>query len=60
MDEPQAYSISDEVDENGNKFRNNKAKGFDRCCEEVLEALFYLRDKAQVLVEEFGKIMNMS
>jgi len=26
MDEPHAHSIRDEVDENGNKFTNNKAK----------------------------------
>jgi hypothetical protein len=60
MDEPHAQSISDEVYENGNKLRNNKAKGFDRFCEEVLGAIFYLRSKAQVLIGEFGQIMNMS
>jgi hypothetical protein len=60
MDEPHAHSISDEVDENGNKFINNKAKDFDLFCKEVLEANFHLRSKAQVLIGNFGKIMNMS
>jgi hypothetical protein len=59
-DEEHAHSISDEVDENGNTFINNKAKDFDRFCKEVLEANFYLRSKAQVLIDNFGKIMNMS
>jgi len=30
MDEQHAHSVSDEVGENWNKFRNNKAKGLDR------------------------------
>jgi hypothetical protein len=60
MDEPHAQSLSDEVDENENKFRNNKAKVFDRFYDEVLEAILYLRGKVQVLIDEFGKIMNMS
>lgn len=53
MDEPQAHSISEELDENGNKFINNKVKDFDRFCKEVLEAIFYLRSKAQVLIGKF-------
>ena len=35
-------------------------KDFNRFCEEVLEAFFYLRGNAQVLIGDFGKIMNMS
>ena len=60
VDEPHWNSVSDEVDEKGNKFINYNAKGFDRFCEEVLEAVFYLRGNAQVLIDEFGEIMNMS
>lgn len=60
MDEQHAPSISDEVGENGNKLRNNKTNGFDRFCEDVLDAILYLRDKVQVLTGEYVKIMNMN
>jgi hypothetical protein len=59
-DEHHAPSISDEVGENGNKLKNNKTNGFDLFCEDLLDAVLYLRDEVQVLTGEYGKIMNMS
>ena len=59
-DEQHAPSISDEVGENGNKLKNNKTNGFDLFCEDLLDAILYLRDEVQVLTGEYGKIMNMS